>query len=139
PEQIDLLRLLAGEAEPRADTCVVAVELRARMGEHERQDELLDEAEDPQVPVAAGLAEHAPIVGREAFGGAGARKVLGQERAGEVERGALRQHVIDLPRGAGGGTEHAGEVVVVIHGWILALGGRGGAQTTPCWIAKTNS
>ena len=44
-EQMDVLGFLAGEVEQGADAMVVAVQLRPGMVEHERQDELLDQAE----------------------------------------------------------------------------------------------
>ena len=44
---------------------VVAVELRPRVVEDEGQDELLHQAEDVEVGVAADLVERAPLVGRQ--------------------------------------------------------------------------
>ena len=45
-EQMDVLGFLAGEVEDRADPPVVAAQVRPRMIEQEREDELLDDAED---------------------------------------------------------------------------------------------
>ena len=52
-EQMDVLGFLAGEVEQRADAPVVAAQLRPRMVEQEREDELLDDPEHAQIFVRA--------------------------------------------------------------------------------------
>lgn len=55
PEQVDVLGLLRGEAEQRAHAVVVAAQQRAGVIEHERQDELLYQAENAQVSVGVAV------------------------------------------------------------------------------------
>ena len=61
-EQLDVLGLLRGEIENRADAPVVAAEMRPRMVDHERQDELLDHAENAEILVRADVVEDALLV-----------------------------------------------------------------------------
>ena len=53
-KELDVLRLLACKREERPDSHFVVVEQRAGVVEHERQDELLDQAEYVEVAVALG-------------------------------------------------------------------------------------
>ena len=62
-EQLDVLGLFAGELQQRAHAVVVRLKLRPGMVEHEREDELLDQAEDAEVGVAADLVQSALLVG----------------------------------------------------------------------------
>ena len=61
-EELDVLGLLAGEAEQRAHPTGVGVQLRAGVIEDEGQDELLDQPEEAEVAVAADLVEGPPLV-----------------------------------------------------------------------------
>ena len=58
-EQVDVLGFLAGEIEDRPDPPVVVRQMRPRMIEEERQDELLDDPEDAEILMRADLVEDA--------------------------------------------------------------------------------
>jgi len=82
------LGLLAGEVEQGADAVVVAVQLRAGMVEHEGEDELLHEAEDRQIFMAANLVEHALLAVAQKGDPVGAGEGFREEAAAEFELGA---------------------------------------------------
>jgi hypothetical protein len=56
-EQLDVLRFLAGEVEDRANAPVVAEQVRPRMVDDERQNELFDDDEDTKLLMRADLVE----------------------------------------------------------------------------------
>ena len=64
-EQMDVLGFLAGEVEQGADAPVVLAQLATRMIEQEREDELLDDAEDREILMRADLIEDALLLGVE--------------------------------------------------------------------------
>src|SRR5687768_12394161 len=98
------------------------------MIEHERQDELLDQAEDAQIFVPADLIERAPLRGIEAGRRLGAGKSLRQEVAAEVELGAFGKDLLDLPGRAHRCREDLTEIVIVKHYFcsLAKLGGNDG-------------
>ena len=96
-EEVDVLRLLAREREQRADAVVVAVELRPRVVEHERQDELLHEAEHVQVAVAADLVEGQLLLAASGTRAARPAPATRAGTAGEVEPLVAADQVLDPP------------------------------------------
>src|SRR5262249_27778180 len=63
-EELYVLRLLAGEFDIGPNPIVV-VHHRLRLAQHERQNELLDQAEDAQIGVSADLIEKPLLARRE--------------------------------------------------------------------------
>ena len=93
-----MLGLLRGEPEQRAHGVGVAVKLRARVIEHERHDELLDEAE--RVQIADGRGSGSAPAARAGSGNVqrlDARERLRHERLREVERLVAADQVLDAP------------------------------------------
>ena len=86
-EEVDVLGLLAGELQQGPGAPVVVREVRPRMVEDEREDELLDEAEDREVGVRPDLVQRQRLVLREEVEAGGVRQRLGHERPAEVEAG----------------------------------------------------
>src|SRR5262249_25530811 len=116
-EELDVLGFLAGEGEQRARLLVVAGEPRPRMVEHEGQDELLDQAEDAEIGMAADLVQRALLGGRGKAGLPAARQALGHDRPREVEPLAVAHDVLDPPADLLRGGEHGiVAVVVIVHG-----------------------
>src|SRR5262249_14184575 len=96
-EELDVLGLLGRELEQRARAEVVPREARARVVEHEGQDELLDQAEGVEVAVAAGLVLEQALARGEERERLDAGQRLRQEGTREVERVAGTDQVLDLP------------------------------------------
>src|SRR5205823_2314511 len=91
------LRLLFGEGGERPDLDGVAVHGRAGLIEHERQDELLDEAEEIEIAVAANLIEQELLARIEGGDAGDARERLGKEGFGEVELLVAADEILHLP------------------------------------------
>jgi hypothetical protein len=94
---------------------VVAGQPRPRVVEHERQDELLAQAEHAEVGVAADLVEHALLARGQERELARAGERLRHERPPEVERPPRAHHVVEVPVDALRGLEGVCECVSVFH------------------------
>ena len=120
-EELDVLGLLAGEFQIGAGAIVLAVDVGARVIEHEGQDEFLDQAEDRKIGVAANVIERALLERRQEVQRRDAREVLGHERLGEIERLAVADQILDPPGDALGTGENVLEIVVMTHLVFLSL------------------
>src|SRR5262245_33978882 len=96
-EELDVLRLLAGELEEGSDARVVPAELRPRVVDDEGEDELLDEAERREVLVPADLVERPLLGGRQELEALDASEGLGEEGLAEVEPLLASDQVLDAP------------------------------------------
>src|SRR5215510_3555478 len=97
PEEMDVLGLLRGELEKCPRRVGLAVELWPRVVEHERQDELLYEAEDVQIAEAADLVEGQLLALAQERQWLDARERLRHERLREVEPLVPADQILDAP------------------------------------------
>ena len=117
-EQMDVLGFLAGEVEHRPDPPVVVRQMRTRMIEHERQDELLDDPEDREVLMRADLIEDALLERVEAVERRRPGQALRHEVAREVEFLVLAQDVVELPLRTERRSQRRLIVEVVVHSLV---------------------
>src|SRR5215471_19641001 len=80
-EQLDVFGFLACKPQERPGAVVVAVELRSRMVEDERQNELFHQAECIEVAVAADLVQKEFLFRRQKIHRIDARQRFGQKGA----------------------------------------------------------
>jgi hypothetical protein len=135
-----VLDLLLGEAHQRPQAGLVAVDVTGGVGQHHRDDVLLDEGEDVAVAVAADLVQRPLPVVVQAGDAGHAGDALGQERLGEVEVAALEAvvdgpGVLDRPVQAGGIAvlvgEHGTTSSSALSASTVAPAGRGAHRRPP--------
>ena len=91
-----MLGLLARELQERPAARIVGREPGPSVVEQERQNELLDQAEEIEIAVAADLVEQQLVARRQVESG-GARQGVRHERLVEVETLVAADDVLDLP------------------------------------------
>jgi hypothetical protein len=128
-EQMDVLGFLAGEVDQGAHAPVVAAQRGPRVIEQERQDELLDHAENAEILVRADLVEDALLERVERVERGGPREALGHEVAREIQLLVGAQDVVELPLRAQRGRQRRLIIEVVVHDRLLSRGLSRGWQT----------
>src|SRR6187551_3552851 len=96
-EQLDVLRLLARELQQCASPIVILVQVRPHMIQHERQNELLDEAECVEIAVAPNLVQQNLLCAGEKIHRTCSRQRVGHERLPEIESLVTADNVFDSP------------------------------------------
>src|SRR4249919_1130755 len=99
-EEVDVLRFFASEIEDRSHPPVVTQKVRTRMVDHERKNELFDDAEDTKVLMCTDLVEQALLDRVQTLDRCRAGEALGHHVTREVEFLVLAQDVVELPLGA---------------------------------------
>src|SRR6185503_2395329 len=96
-EELDVLRLFAGELQKSSRTIVVALELRSSLVQDKRKDELFDETEDTQVRVSTDLVQNLLFIVTQERYLLHASQRFRHERSGEVESLFSADNVLDAP------------------------------------------
>ena len=114
-EQLYMLGLFAGEIEDRADLPVVAEQMRPRMIDDERKNELFDDPEDTKILMGADLVEDPLLERVQALDRRGAGQALGHKVAREIEFLVLSEHVVELPLGPERRGQRRFVIKIMIH------------------------
>ena len=133
-EQVNVLGFLAGEAQSARVRRSSLAQQRPRMVEHERQDELLDQAEGVEVAVGADVVQLEPPLGIEEVERAGAGERLGHERLAEVEAALAADDVLDAPVDLLGGCQRLGVGETMRGGGCLQHGLFSWGRCGPRWL-----
>ena len=98
-EQMNVLGFFPGELQERARAIVVFIQMRPHVIEHERQNELLDDAERVEISVAANLVEQDLLFRVEKSQRLHPGQRLGHERFCEIEAFVAADDVFNAPVG----------------------------------------